>query len=372
MAQNENNYGTRDVVNFARAFVRYDNDTLLGLHPGRWANGGSGTYVTQYQYDASAAYEITPGLIDIVGAAPTNTGGVLSGRLRLAVSPEGGYDRTMGHTGVKLNLVNAKAAGMSTLQSTWDMVADESGNLYVAGSDAILTTGKVWKVTKNNGVRDLKDILGRRVGDAGVFTEGASALATAGFGVYTGLAIDADTLFAANRFTLSIDVYKTDGTVVGTADLSALGMIVEDAEVLSSSGDITRLVVNVLDPDVRLVVVDVNRNDASVVVKQLVTNQQENGDTSADLQRNDRVFVSPDGDIVVYDSRGSNDGRWIPIGADEVASWPMDGSTVASSNNNSMYGDITFDYAGGLAFTPEPATLALLAMGGLAMIRRRK
>ena len=322
LAHQDWNWASFDRVTNQRAIVVYDPNTLIGLYTTAWDTGEMRTFLTQIEYDRSAAYETDPNTFDMTTAAPAldTSGGVASGRLKLAVAPEGGYN-----TGVPtyMELPNTVAQGLFRSDNVWDMTVDAQGNLYVAGRADDQSAGKIMKITKNDGVRSLSDTLGGRIGE-GHFTEPATPLVTEAGAWYTGIDTDDRLLYVVDCASRRIKAFDMAGNPVGAGiDLgSELGVIPEAAKVDPSfTGRVeyeTRLWVNVYDeaavigggsPVIKLVVLDVDADTGTMVVaKQILDGDlSEKGlDYAYPNQGIDEIEVSPNGDVWVVDSRALN------------------------------------------------------------------
>jgi len=59
LTQNDQNWGSRDVMWDSRAIVMYDADSALQLNALRWTTGGQNVWLTQLEYRANQAYKPT-------------------------------------------------------------------------------------------------------------------------------------------------------------------------------------------------------------------------------------------------------------------------------------------------------------------------
>lgn len=370
---------SRNVTAISRAIVNFDDDSYLELAAGQYG-ALTGMWLTQVEYAASAAYEGAGYMqstygnawIDQAPAAANNSGGQTSGRIQLATDT--GFQ--VGANPKFIIDADASVYGMSGSTDVWGMekVGDD---LYVVGRAG--GYGQIVKVAV--GASSLANAAGQRIGD--VASSSLLMADTAPGTWYTGVAEAGGKMVVADRGGMALKVVDTTGAIVGSYDMAGnLGLIPEDVDVMSVQGDVARVVVNVADPaqTVMLAVMDVDLNSGAATVANLLTsgNLAENG-VGTGLDYVDEVAVSPAGDLVYIDSRGQNDGRYAILAAEDLAAViDGSGSTVAVNVaapwlfNGSGGVFAGFNWGRGVAFTPEPATLALLAMGGLALIRRRK
>lgn len=366
-----------NVTAMSRALVAHG-DAYLELAAGKWG-AHDNVWVTQLVYDASASIEnalfaVNAGFgawIDQSGATP-NSGGQLTGKLQVASD-----------TGFKIGVdprftidAGGVTFGMMGSEDVWDMaVQGSTGDLFVVGRAGM--NGQILNVPVSGA---LANATGSRLADIA----GTPAVAHASAMTwYTGAVESQDHLLVVDRSLQNIEVFAISSgalQLVGSYALGAeLSVAPEDLAILDEGDGTVRVVVDVLDPAavVKLAVLDItlaNPAAASVVNLLQAGGLSENGAGST-LNRVDGVYVSPEGDIIAQDSRDQNDDRWAGISTDSLAAaLTGDGSlqTVGTTLDYMWTSYAGFNYARGLVFTPEPASLALLVMGGLALIRRRK
>ena len=150
-----------------------------------------------------------------------------------------------------------------------------------------------------------------------------------------------------------------------------------------------RVIVDVLDSNyvegggntqdvIHLLVLDIDLGANAVVGAKALKMQGglEHGHSVAGAQSPfsaiDWLEVSPDGDLAVSDSRGSNDSRVHSITTEDLATALATPGLIVPVNvvSNNFWADRCFDFAKGGAFIPEPMSVALLLPGVLALIRR--
>jgi hypothetical protein len=369
---------SRNCTAVSREIIAWDADTYLELVGGQQTNR-PWVWLTQLEHDAAAAYETGAANQANYGTAwieQTGANGASGGQLsgRLALGTDTGYN-----VGADPRFIidpDSSTFGMNGATDVWGGIRVGNDVMVVGRSGG---AGQIVKVPVN--AATLANAAGQRVGDVAT---PASLLMTDAAGTwYTGGAEANGKMIVNDRGGFAIKVIDAGGAILGSFDMAGIGLIPEDLDVLSVQGDTARVVVNVFDPadTVKLAVLDVDlTNGSAVVVNTLQSGGLFENGLGGSLGNVDEVVVSPGGDLILNDSRGSNDSRPNLVTAEELnAALTGDGSLqpigVAFGQlfvDSDGDGQVGQNYARGVAFTPEPATLALLAMGGLALIRRRK
>jgi len=393
-----------DVVSLSRGMVQYDADTVLMLGSTAWGSTYPRIYITQLQYEVGEAMEsqglTNPGRISSYGGAvqPITDGGVTSGRLQLAVipvgQPGGGYDPGADDGGIdpRFSLQNTIGAdGVAGAENVMGLAKDDAGDLYVA---ARAGTGDA-RVYKIPGPGSMTNSAGGRINDV----LGAPSLLVqkvTPVSWFTGVAVGGGGVYVTDYTVQSVDVYDPNsGALKLSVDLSVPNGLIDQVPALlpedvrvdpTYAGQGVRLIVQVLDEAatgplgrVDLLVLDVDPVAGTLLAAKALCDGggAENGHGA--YTQIDSLEVSPDGDIASMDSRGDNDFRAHSYTAESyAASMAAPGSIVAITNGtNSMWSNRGFNRVKGGVFidpnmVPEPVSMALLALGGLALIRRRK
>ena len=392
-------YVPDNIMSLARGFVQYDSNTSLILVASTWGSSTSKSFLTQVEWDNTAAYEdqglTNPGRISVYGEAgqPITDGGITSGRYQLAVdpvgSPGGGYDPGGDDGGVdpRFRMEGTIGAHMTGADGQTGLARDEAGNLYVSGR-AGLGDARVYKIPGPG-------VLGNSAGTRAIDLLGVPSLLVQKLtpvSWFTGVAAGSGAVYVTDYTVQSVDVYDANtGAPIMSVDLSVAGGLIDDVPALlpedvrvdpSHAGPGVRLVVQVLDEAatgplgrVDLLVLDVDPVAGTLLAAKALCDGggAENG--SFGYTAVDWLEVSPDGDIISVDARGSSDTRAHAYTAESyAAAMAAPGLIVPIVNiTNSMWSNRMFDKVKGGAFmVPEPVSMALLALGGLALIRRRK
>ncbi|HUW82190.1 MAG TPA: hypothetical protein VMZ31_05245 [Phycisphaerae bacterium] len=353
LVQNDRVTACKDAVVFSRAIVMYDEDTALvlcSLYWGHWDQVRH-VWITQLEYDASTPYERDPGplvLGDIRSDQGTTTGGILSGRLQLAVRPEGAWTAMSSRIPVpsKLYLTELIDAGMFRAENVMDMAVDLGGNLYIAGRHRYTSEGMIYKLPKIGG-RRLGPGKGERVGEA-MFGQGVQVVSKpTGKSWFTSVAVDdGGFIYTVDRGLSTVDVYDAQGKLVLSYNMDEELQLAPEALRIDPTytGPGPRLVLNVYDPQkvVKILVLDVDPAAASARVAKKLINTTRLADTPSDdsalrevaddttcMELIDWIELSPEGDILYVDERGSKDDRHALIAAEDYAKAVVspDGST---------------------------------------------
>ncbi len=402
-----NGWTGNDVLSLSRGMVQYDADTVLMLGSKAWGSSSSTIWITQIQYEVGEAMEsqglTNPGTISSYQPVvqPITDGGVTSGRLQLAVipvgQPGGGYDPGADDGGIdpRYSLTGTLGAdGVGGGHDVMGLAKDEGGDLYIAARVGI-GDARVYKIP---GPGSMTNAAGGRINDVlGAPTLLVQKVTPVSW--FTGVAVGGGGVYVTDYTVQSVDVYDPNsGALKLSVDLSVPNGLIDDVPALlpedvvvdpTYAGPGVRLIVQVLDEAatnaavgrIDLLVLDVDPVAGTLLAARAFNfgGGWENGHYG--FTAIDSLSISAEGDILSNDVRGTNDGRQHSVKAETyaaaIAATAAGTAGVVSVVSNSMWSARMYNQAKGAVFmdpnmVPEPVTMALLALGGLALIRRRK
>ena len=391
-----------DAFSITRGVVNYDSDTALILCTNRWGSSSTKSFINQIEYRCNETMEsqglVNPGRVSTYSPTvqPITDGGISSGRIQMAVTAEGYDPNGVSPTAIDPRLrldATLGADGLTGADCVTGLAKDETGNLYVSGRVKGSGNARVYKLA---GPGALANAAGQRAIDQ----LGAPALVVSKVtpvSWFTGVAASGNEVYVTDYTVQSVDAYDSNGAgLIASVDLSvpgvgglipdiAYGLLPEDVRVDPTyAGPGVRLVVQVLDETATSPIGRIDGLILDLVGGAFVAGRAfgingapENGHYS--YTSIDWLEISPGGDLLWADTRGSNDVRAVEVDDTEYAKAGVLAApgavTLIQSGFTSAWNDRCFDMAKGGAFMdpcPEPASMALLVLGGLALIRRRK